>query len=144
MAALKLNKWFLLTLFTVIFVFTGSAWSYDYYGSSSKENVSRETLDNGLVRGGIPIPAHKAHSCSSLLLSLDSPLSVRSMADSQRKVGKVAALSMILGARFALPPLDQKNGVRQSDYVVSHPAHVITAYRHCRKAQSLRTAISKK
>lgn len=140
MMTITMKKWFLMAFFTVIFVFTGSAWSHDYYGSSSTENVSRETLDGGLVRGSIPIPAHKARFCSSLLKSTHTPNSARSSADDQRKVGKVAALSMILGARFALAPTNQKQDARQNDYAAAHPAQIIAAYRKCRKEQSLRTA----
>ncbi len=140
MNVVQYKKLLLLTLFTALFFVTSTAWSYDYYSLSSKENVSRETSSDGLVRGRIPIPAHKARFCNSFLKTKDSPHSAFSPADDQRKVGKVAALSMILGARFALAPSDQKNDVRKKDYVASHPAQMIAAYRQCRKANTLRTA----
>lgn len=138
MVVSKLKKLVLLTLFTAFFVFTQSAWSYDYYNLSSSENVSRETLKNELVRGGIPIPAYKARFCSSLLKSLESPQSAYQRADDQRKVGKVAALSMILGARFALAPVNQKTSGRKTEHAASNPAQIIAAYRTCRKEESLR------
>lgn len=143
MKAVQYKKLVLLTLFTALFLVTSTAWSYDYYTSSSNENVSRETFSDGLVRGSIPIPAHKARFCSSLLKLKNSPHSAFSPADDQRKVGKVAALSMILGARFALAPSNQNSDVRKDDYVASYPAQMIAAYRQCRKDNSLRIASSK-
>ncbi len=140
MKVVQHKKLLLLSLFTALFFITSTAWSYDYYNSNFPESVSRETFSNAL--DSVPVPGHKAPICSSLLKSLDTPQSAHSPAEGQRKVGKVAALSMILGARYALAPSNQNQDVRQSDYVATYPAQIIAAYRQCRKDFFLRVASS--
>lgn len=120
-----------------------TAWSYD-----NQNDVSRETLNN-------------TSSPSSVVVDLCIPLlksnlnSSQSATDrNQRSVGKVAALSMILGARFALEPSDYdamtpvQNKARflrhvQDDRKPTRSAQAIAAYRQCQKDHALAMVVTR-
>ncbi len=114
-----------------------NAWSYEtpviHY------DVSRET---SFLQDS---SSASADVCAPLLNSLSLAPSAGSSAEPQRTVGKVAALGMILGARYALAPKDQKiSDMLNQDVSAAPPAQIIAAYRQCQKAHVLRTALSEK
>ncbi|MGH1404224.1 MAG: hypothetical protein ACRBDL_08260 [Alphaproteobacteria bacterium] len=117
----------------------GTAWSYD---TLYNHDVSRET-SNSLLSPSSAV----ADLCIPLLKSnLNSPQSATDR--NQRSVGKITALGMILGARFALEPKSQVNedSVSYETRILKHiandrkpqrSAQAIAAYRQCQKEQVL-------
>ncbi|GEM_PF-2158951 len=117
-----------------------SAWSYDGYTLSVNYNVSRETLYE------IPLPSSSVvNQCKSLLeITLRTPPDF-STDRSQRTAGKLTALGIILGARFALEPkhdnteiltpLPKRNIALDNNKIKTstRSAISIAAYRKCQK-----------
>ncbi len=134
------------TLLVFLFVFSvGTAWSYVYDDDYTDFNsVSHETLKfekrSSSAAGDV---------CTPLLNTLHHTPPTLSTARSQRSVGKIAALGMMLGARFALEPKLQDNAsVLNVDAILEHhvkvtrkpalhSAQTIAAYRTCLKNQAL-------
>lgn len=114
--------------FLIVLMISGTAWSYD------GQDVSRET------HSFVPIPKVKSDYCTSYMKSLHMlPLSAEPSVERQRNVGKIAALGMIFGARYALEP--SKFSVIPKDFKPVNPAQIIVAYRQCKKNKSLRTVL---
>ncbi|MGH1374980.1 MAG: hypothetical protein ACRBCK_01420 [Alphaproteobacteria bacterium] len=128
--------------FTVAFSF-GTAWSYDIYEADSRtlRNVSREALSyvpsSPVVDDCIPLLKSHTHNNPSDLTT----------GRNQRTAGKIVALSMLLGARYAHEPKGEKFDVnsiksvnyRHKDKKVSddRSALAIVAYRQCQKDRIL-------
>ncbi len=126
--------------FAVFSFSIGTAWSYNALYNNT--DVSRET-------------SNSLFSPSSSVVDLCIPLlksnlnSSQSATDrSQRAVGKITALGMILGARFALEPKDQINedSASYKTRILKHiandrkprrSAQAIAAYRQCQKERVL-------
>ncbi len=129
----------------VLLLSIGTAWSYDgHYTSYNDTDVSRETLQNN-NKGPSSVLTEQ---CLSLLNTHKTRnISVKSR--SQRAVGQVAALGIILGARFALE-LKNDNADLLTKKVENtmlnqgnskRTAHAIANYRQCLKQTALnRTA----
>ena len=90
-----------------------------------------------------------ADMCTPLLNTLHHTPSTSPTARSQRSVGKIAALGMMLGARYALEPKPQDDAsvinvdailehhVKVTRKPALHSAQTIAAYRTCLKNQAL-------
>ena len=136
----RLFKAFLLTVSGILMfsclIVANEAWSYDYtaddFESRQVYKVSPSSVDS---------------SCISLLKTNQTLSSKASTIRNQRSAGKVAALGMLLGARFALEP--QENTAVKASYDKSAPdyqktrvsknrsALAIAAFRKCQKEQAL-------
>ena len=152
----------LLLLAVLVLAFSvGTARSYVF---NADENVSRETshsfdeiinmteaIDAKRVSARSPSSA-AGNLCMSLLNTKNTPLSKTPAVRTQRPVGKVAALGLLLGARFALAPLEQHNRtvVSEPDVMLecqvvkldekdapARSVRAIAAYRQCQKDQAL-------
>ncbi len=112
----------------------GSAWSYDKYSASVGYDVSRETSPNT-----IHIPSSSvANMCKSLLQSEQHTPPNATTDRSQRMAGKVAALGIILGARFAVSPNQTSYNRHDIQANISpRTAHSIAAFRKCQKEHIL-------
>lgn len=120
------------------------------YNSQSKlldvVDVSREA---SITKTFKPTSSARVDVCSSLLNTLKHSPSTFPVAKNQRTAGKLAALGMILGARYALKPENQpsvSDATKQSD-IIKHvikgkpskqSAQSIVAYRNCLKQTALR------
>lgn len=135
-----------LTLIVFLFVFSvGTAWSYVYDDDYSDFNsVSHETPKSEKRSSSAA-----ADVCTPLLNTLHHTPSTSSADRTQRSVGKIAALGMMLGARFALEPKPHDDAsVLNVDAILEHhvkvtrkpalhSAQTIAAYRTCLKNQAL-------
>lgn len=142
----------LLTLGIFLFVFSvGTAWSYVYDDGMQGMDVSHETLSPNNKTSSTT-----ADACTPLLNTLHHTPSTSAVVRNQRSVGKVAALGMVLGARYALEPKAQddvsvinvdailEHHVKSSRKPALHSAQTIVAYRNCLKNQALaQIALSK-
>ncbi|MFP4097810.1 MAG: hypothetical protein ACLFP8_03285 [Alphaproteobacteria bacterium] len=166
----------LLALLVLVFSFSTarSYVSYNALDDSVFDSVSRETyysfskiiymtdvLDSV---DEVKISAYNVKSssdagiaCPSLLNSQNAHSQKAPAIRTQRPVGKVAALGMLLGARFALAPPEQHNRDRVDDSDILPGCQVITAldgekparsakailkYRDCVKAQALNQVVA--
>ena len=133
----------------VLILSIGTAWSYDgRHNIYSDINVSRETLQHNDKNDPSSILAGQ---CLPLLNTHDTPLSTAKNGN-QRTVGQVAALGIILGARFALEPKNNAAGLHTKKAISKQQkgttngagkrtAHAIANYRQCLKQIALnRTA----
>lgn len=120
------------TLTFVLLLSIGTAWSYD-------ANVSHETN----THQGKPNSV-SAEQCLPLL-NTHNTLKNSAKDRNQRAVGQVAALGIILGARFALEPENKnadlltnkaKNNI-YTDSAKDRTAHTIINYRQCLKQVAL-------
>jgi|GEM_PF-2848305 len=90
--------------------------------------------------------------CTSLISTQDTSSQKKPAVRTQRPVGKVAALGLLLGARFALAPPQQHNRaiIKEPDVLLecqvvnaddkvapARSARAIAAYRQCQKNQAL-------
>ncbi len=128
--------------FAVVFSF-GTAWSYDIRDVDSRtlRNVSREALSyvpsSPVVDDCIPLLKSHAHNTPSDLTT----------GRNQRTAGKLVALGMLLGARYAHEPTKTKFDAHSVKPVSDKPsmkdAHndrsalAIMAYRQCQKDRVL-------
>ena len=124
------------TLTFVLLLSIGTAWSYD-------ANVSHETLTHNNKPTSVI-----AEQCLPLL-NTHKALNNSVRDGNQRSVGQVAALGIILGARFALEPKNENADLLtgKAEKSLSHTdtgertAHTIAKYRQCLKQVALdRTA----
>jgi len=107
----------------------GSAWSYEAQG------VSREA------------PAIKSFpsstatdACKTLLVSDQQTFSGSVAVKNHRTASKIAALGVILGARFALEPNDNVTNIVEHDNKVKsdiRSAQAVAAFRKCQKEHVL-------
>ena len=127
-----------------LFVFSvGTAWSYVYDDGSRGFNVSHETLPGNMTS------STAVDACTPLLNTLHHTPAKLAAVRTQRSVGKIAALGMVLGARYALEPKAQDDvsvinvdailahHVKTSRKPALHSAQTIVAYRNCLKNQAL-------
>jgi len=133
-----------LSLITILFVFTiGTAWSYVYDDQYTDLNyVSHETKKSSKNPSSAVVDM-----CKPLLNTHQNSSSTLSTVRNQRAVGKIAALSMMLGARFALEPklrddASAKKGtlayrVKSARKPAIQSAQTIAAYRNCLKDRAL-------
>lgn len=116
----------------------GTAWSYENSASDRLSSVDRfEQV----------LPSAAMDVCDSLLHKTSHAPSASVSVRNQRTAGKVAALGMLLGARFALEPdsTDSQDEVSARINDVDSPsahksarsAQAIASYRQCLKAQAL-------
>lgn len=120
-----------LPVLAVVFTLSiGTAWSYE------NSNVSRETLY-------VP-PLVSAEQCNPLLNSAQNSPDTFGVDEDQRKAGKVAALGLILGVRFALEPTGTNQATVPSftketsaEVPQERSAQAIISYRKCLKDQAL-------
>ncbi len=134
----NLTLGFMPVLAFFLFPSIGGAWSYEGYSASINYDVSRETS----LSTAPPTSAYSvANMCKSLLQS-DQYSSPNSATDSsQRKAGKLAALGIILGARFAVAPSQaslNKHGAQAN--ASARSARSIAAFRKCQKDYILSVA----
>tara|TARA_R110001592_G_scaffold3525_12_gene19900 strand:- start:2361 stop:2864 length:504 start_codon:yes stop_codon:yes gene_type:complete len=134
------------SLVIVLFVFSvGTAWSYVYDdGYTDLNSVSHETNLNPKRSSSAVVDM-----CTPLLNTLHHTPSTLPTVRTQRSVGKIAALGMMLGARYALEPKSQDDvsvinvdailaqHVKTSRKPALHSAQTIVAYRTCLKNQAL-------
>ena len=133
-----------LSITIMLFVFTiGSAWSYvydDQYMSSN--NVSHETIKTSKTPASAVVDM-----CKPLLNTYQHTPFASVTVRTQRSVGKIAALSMMLGARYALEPKIRNNVSAKKSALMrhvkfirkpaTHSAQSIAAYRNCLKERAL-------
>ena len=121
----------------------GTAWSYDGTYKPNSTDVSRETLQQNNKHPS----SVSSEPCLSLLNT--NKTRVNSVENgNQRAVGQVAALGIILGARFALEPKNEYAGLHTEKTANrlqidedKRTAHAIVNYRQCLKQTALnRTA----
>lgn len=128
--------------FVVAFSF-GTAWSYDVYDADPRtlRNVSREALSyvpsSPVVDDCIPLLKSHAHNTPSDLTT----------GRNQRTAGKLVALGMLLGARYAHEPAKTKFDAHSvkpvsgkhsmKDAHNDRSALAIMAYRQCQKDRVL-------
>lgn len=110
-----------------IFAFSSSNPSY----GSFSESVSRETY-----RFSSP-SSTEASTCNSLLKSPSRTLSPFAFDGTQRPVGKVAALGLVYGVRFALEPARNHHISVPKLFKSNGKALSVAAYRDCLKRQTL-------
>ena len=133
-------------IFSVMFSIGGNAWSYESYRTPFDYNVSRETLYKN------PIPTSTIMDvCKSLIKTNSHIPSDSTKSRNQRKAGKLAALGIVFGARFALEPVKsnanvvspQRNLVRHDNKIKKsfRSAQSIAAYRKCQKEYILSKVI---
>lgn len=123
-----------IALATALTLSIGTAWSYD-------NNVSRETFIDNLKSPSSAVVAQ----CVPLLNKTTNTSPPSTTARTQRTAGKVAALGLLLGVRFALEPKQDNLSVQQplnktanvSDSKNNRTAHAIASYRNCLKTQML-------
>ncbi len=122
-----------ITFVTVLTLSVGTAWSYDY-------DVSRETL----FENSKAPPSAAVALCAPLLNSAHNTLVTSTTARNQRTAGKVAALGLVLGVRFALEPqkdhtsqrpLNKASKIIENDK--NRSALTIASYRKCLKDETL-------
>ncbi len=133
-----------LSILTIMFVFTiGTAWSYVYDDQNSGfNNVSHETIKPNKFPASAVVDM-----CKPLLKTHFHNPSTLSTVRTQRSVGKIAALSMMLGARYALEPKSRNDASAKKGTLLYHvkskrkpavnSAQSIAAYRNCLKERAL-------
>ncbi len=116
----KFTRYLYLTICLIIIIFpAGNAWTYE------NSSISREAL-----RIKPSIYSISTNSCKHLLkVNNISPVTSVTLPN-QRKAGKIAALAVILGARFAIEP---SNKVKNTD----SSAQAIAKFRKCHKENTL-------
>jgi len=134
------------TSFLIIFcLFAGPVWSFEASQDGYDQSVSRTLTSSHPSQPPSPTVVD---SCLPLLKSIHHISPPSAMDRNQRSAGKVAALGLVLGVRFALAPptktksvaekprLDvwQTNGVRADN----RSALAVSAYRQCQKEQALK------
>ncbi len=156
LSAPKPNFGVLPSITFVLMLSISTAWSYEghyttLYSPYDMNNVSRETFTNQVPTSVM------ADQCLPLLNTHKTQ--TRSAIDgSQRAVGQVAALGIILGARFALEPKNNPTDLRwdnantlnlrePSDINLNgnqaRNAHAIANYRKCLKQMALTRTVNK-
>ncbi len=154
-----IKRWALflsLTIITILVMINNNAWSYNNnsvnnISMTSFKNVSRETLvdtsfnSNPSFQSTLPPPV--INICKSLLNSDNhTPLNIVT-GKNQRTAGKVAAVGILLGARFALEPKKQNtkkanilqkihadnNINKKKSFNKARSARSIAAFRKCQK-----------
>ncbi|MGH1378465.1 MAG: hypothetical protein ACRBB3_06555 [Alphaproteobacteria bacterium] len=124
---MRCAKLFCLSFICVITFSIGTAWSYEnmYRFSTKSSNV--------ITKPNKPLPA-VTNLCKKFLkfAHKSTPQVIKS--DSQRTVGKVAMLGIIIGARFVVEPNINNDLSRNTD---NHYAKAIAEYRKCQKEQAL-------
>ncbi|MGH1456274.1 MAG: hypothetical protein ACRBDI_05800 [Alphaproteobacteria bacterium] len=147
LSALKPKNGVLPSLTFVLFLSIGTAWSYDgNYTPYDTQNVSRETLHNQVPSSVM------ADQCLPLLDTHKTQTS-SSIDGNQRAVGQVAALGIILGARFALEPKNNFTDLRRKNAKTltikgaledknARSAHAIANYRKCLKQMALNRTVN--
>ncbi len=117
------------------------AHSHEKYSLNSFQiSVSREALKEKPLP-----PSAVADACTPLLKTAHDTSSALVTRRNQRTAGKVAALGMILGARFALEPTEshQEDPITMGKARLAHKnvqarsAQAIAAYRQCQKDRAL-------
>lgn len=133
-------------LFALV-LFGGSAWSFEKTGAPALPERSSALSHNVSYVQTVP-PSTVADLCLPLLKSSQHTPSRSAMDRTRRPAGQVAALSMALGVRFALGPLENP-ALAQTAETLHAPASTalstqqnlralkIAAYRTCQKEQAL-------
>ncbi len=142
----SLSRYYKATLlaFAGVIAFSVNAWSHDQYDFSSYN----QSLTPKVERLQKVSPSAVNNSCKSLLKTNQTFPTQALTVRNQRSAGKVAALGMILGARFALEPkdttivkasLDEPAPINHQKTVTrkDRSALAIAAYRQCQKEQAL-------
>ena len=132
-------KWFKNSILLVTAFFLTSsisdAWSYEGRMSAFDNNVSHETLNSSFPS------STAADMCKSLLQNNKHTPTATPNGRIQRNAGKVTALGILLGARFALEPKNNADITPHKTNLVRHnkvkdsnrSAQSIAAYRKCQK-----------
>ena len=115
----------------------GSAWSYESYGEPHDYGVSREAPTSKISPSSTVID-----SCKSLLLSNQQPSSgLNAVKNHRTAASKIAALGVVLGARYALVSDNNKNvNITKHDKKVrgnNRSAQAVAAFRKCQKEHVL-------
>lgn len=142
----RYHKSALLTLTFLLAFSIGTAWSYDGFVSTQAYKVTPT-----VTYAKTSPPSAAADVCLSLLKTTTtqhtSPFSAS--VRNQRNAG-VAALGIILGARFALEPQNRNMGAKSVHYKKQthdnkdNSALAVVAYRDCQKKQALISVASLK
>lgn len=133
--------------FLIIFcLFAGPAWSFETSQGGYEVRVSERDVQALTSSPSNASSPDVVDSCLPLLKSIHRISPSSAMDRNQRSAGKVAALGLVLGVRFALTPpqktrsavkprLDvwQLNGVQAGN----RSALAVSAYRQCQKEQAL-------
>ncbi|MCC6597179.1 MAG: hypothetical protein IT559_00070 [Alphaproteobacteria bacterium] len=119
---------FLCLFVMILCVGAGAAWSNEIAGVKG-QSVSKHIS-----------PAVLTDSCSPLLKTVYNPSSYTGQDRNQHSAGTAAVLGLVLGVRYALPPVAQAEAV---DFLsVSQneaTAQAVIAWRYCQKQQALRS-----
>ncbi|PCJ99089.1 MAG: hypothetical protein COA45_06505 [Zetaproteobacteria bacterium] len=135
----------LLSFTFIIVFFMGTAWSFEKIYKPTTINNSAH-ISNALYNTKLP-SSPVMDMCKSLLKSTQHISSHISTGGSQRAAGKIAALGIILGVRFALEPKNNENvrAMSVKNHVLRHQkkvlgnrsAQAVIAYRRCQKEHAL-------
>ncbi len=123
---LKQYKSLSLSIFVLAIVFpAGNAWTYENYNTSFEKSVSREALHIKPTLASVV-----TDSCKHLLKANNDASANQNTNLNQRNAGKIAAIGIILGARFATEP---KGNMKKMD----SSAQAVAKFRKCHKENTL-------
>jgi len=137
----------LVALIFVLAFSTGPAWSFDTYDGVTGEIVSFDRA--GQESGKLQASPTAADSCLPLLKSIRHISPNTAVDRNQRSAGKVAAIGLLFGVRFALAPPGKAKTKRRAkpsfeiwntDGTLSgnRNALAVSAYRQCQKENALK------
>ncbi|MCB1783515.1 MAG: hypothetical protein KDI13_05915 [Alphaproteobacteria bacterium] len=129
-----------------------AAWSFERTAASALSAPSGHLIQDVSYVQKVP-SSSVADSCLPLLTSSHESPSSSATDRNQRTAGKVAALSMAFGVRFALGPLENpafKHEAESAGEVLSlngqgqrdRHAMKVAAYRNCQKEQALQAQLN--
>jgi hypothetical protein len=139
------NRLLFAAAFLVLAFSAGSAWSHE---SSSSGKISAGAAS---VSSLPQVSLSVTDKCLPLLKSVRPPISPDNVTDkTQRPAGKLAALGLVFGIRFALGPVEAPQNAKRSAHtpalvdfrqpsgdINGRNALATAAYRHCRKTEAL-------